>query len=93
MILTTEFSLMSPVWVVVNTCALLQTLAFMSEPIRAADGEEGLNNVPLLQNEKNSGREFCRVTHARKESGPDARSTAIFRNPRASFVITFMPQP
>ena len=40
---------MSPAWGVVNTSALLQTLAFMSEPITAADGEEGLNNVPLLQ--------------------------------------------
>ena len=48
MILTTEFSLMSPNWLGVNTLALLQILDFMSEPITAADGEEGLNNVPLL---------------------------------------------
>ena len=42
---------MSPAWV----AALLQTLAFMSEPITAADGEEGLNNVPLPRNKKTQG--------------------------------------
>jgi hypothetical protein len=33
----------------VDTFAFEQILAFMSEPITVADGEEGLNNVPLLQ--------------------------------------------
>ena len=49
MISTTDFSLISPNWLRVYTPALLQILDFMSEPITAADGEEGLNNVPLLQ--------------------------------------------
>ena len=49
MILITAFSLTRLDWLGVNTFALLQILVFMSEPITAADGEEGLNNVPLLQ--------------------------------------------
>ena len=50
---------MSPDWLGVNTFALLHILDFISEQIKgaegeeglnkAADGEEGLNNVPLLQ--------------------------------------------
>ena len=59
MISTTAFSLMSPDWLGVNTFALLHILDFISEQIKAAegeeglnkaaDGEEGLNNVPLFQ--------------------------------------------
>jgi hypothetical protein len=49
MISTTELSLTGPDWLGVNILAFLQILDFMSEPITAADGEEGLNSVPLLQ--------------------------------------------
>ena len=49
MILTTEFSSINSDWLGVYTFALIQTLDFMMEPTTAAFGEEGLNNVPLLQ--------------------------------------------
>ena len=36
---------MSPDWLGVDTFALLQILDFMSEQIKAADGEDGLNKA------------------------------------------------
>ena len=45
----TEFSFISPDRLGVYTFALLQILDFMKELTAAAFGEEGLKNVPLLQ--------------------------------------------
>ena len=82
MILTTEFSLRIPARVVVNTRgfshvntpALSQTLAFMSEPITAADWEEGLNNVPLPRNEKTQGGNFVvLLTQEKQEKSQDQK--------------------
>jgi hypothetical protein len=94
MIPATEFSLMCPGRLETNIFAFQQTADLMSVPITAADGEEGLNNVPLLQILESTWRGVLfRTTHARKESGPEARSKANFRNPSVSFVISFIPQP
>ena len=40
---------MCPDWLGMGIFAFQQTTDFMLEPITAADGVEGLNNVPLLQ--------------------------------------------
>ena len=92
MISTTDFSLISPDWFGVYTFALLQILDFMVEPTTAAFGEEGLNNVPLVQKCESTRKEFCRVTYARKELRSETRSVANFRSPSVPLVIFVIPQ-
>ena len=79
-----------------DTCTFFQICAFICLPIARANREEGLNDVPLLMYTRSFFRllkEFCETTYAREDSWAVDRSSAIFRNPSVSFVISVIPQP